>query len=298
MITMSSIQESGRWRCARIIAAALLLALSLGGCSAVRLVYNQADALVYWWLDGHLDFDGAQTLRVREGITQWFSWHRRSQLPEYAALLERAATEAAAPTTPEQACRWFEVVRERADIAMQQVLPVAAQVAGTLHAEQLQRLARKQAESIGEFRREYLQPDAAERRAASVERAIERAEQLYGRLDAAQRAQVAAAVTASPFDPQRWLAERQRRQRDLLQALTTVVATRGGSDAARVQLQGVWQRARHSPDEAYLRYAEGLDRYNCEFAAQLHNTSTREQREALQRRLRGWETDLRRLASD
>ncbi len=294
---MSSIQESGRWRCARIIAAALLLAVSLGGCSAVRLAYNQADALVYWWLDGHLDFDGSQTLRVRDGISHWFAWHRRSQLPDYAALLERAATEAASDTTPEQACRWFEVVRERADLAVQQVLPGAAQVAGTLRAEQLQRLARKQAETVEEFRREYLQPDVAARRAASVERAVERAEQLYGRLDAAQRAQVAAAVAASPFDPQRWLAERQRRQRDLVQALTAVAAARGGAEAAS-PLQGVWQRARRSPDEAYARYAEGLERYNCDVAAQLHNASTREQREALQRRLRGWEADLRRLASD
>ena len=179
---------------------------------------------------------------------------------------------------------------------MQQALPAAAQVAATLRPAQLQRLARKQAETNEAFRKEYLQADPAERREASIERAVERAEELYGRLDPVQRGRIAAAVAASPFDPERWLGERQRRQRDLLQALGDS-ASRADAEAARPLLQGVWQRARRSPDEGYARYAEALERYNCGFAAQLHNITTREQRESLLRRLKGWESDLRRLAA-
>jgi hypothetical protein len=36
------------------------LALALGGCSALRLSYNNAPTLLYWWLDGYADFDKSQ----------------------------------------------------------------------------------------------------------------------------------------------------------------------------------------------------------------------------------------------
>ena len=54
---------------ARIIGA-LLLASALAACSSVRLAYNNLPTLSYWWLDGYVDFDGAQTPRVREDLGQ------------------------------------------------------------------------------------------------------------------------------------------------------------------------------------------------------------------------------------
>ena len=38
--------------------------LLLAGCSAVRLAYNQAPDLMYWWLNGYVDFD-AEAGRAR-----------------------------------------------------------------------------------------------------------------------------------------------------------------------------------------------------------------------------------------
>ena len=297
MITMSSMLQSGRWRTLRIIAAALLLCGVLGGCSMLRLAYSQAGQVAYWWLDSYVDFDSEQTVRVREGLAQWFAWHRKSQLPDYAALLDRAAEESLADTTPERACRWFDLLRERTDVAVRQGLPAVAGVLATLRPEQLARLARKQASTNEELRDEYLQANPVKRREASVKRAVERAEQLYGRLDAAQRAQVAAVVAVSPFDPERWLAERQRRQRDVLQTASTLAAAGIAGEAGTTAVLGVWQRIQHSPDESYVSYAHALERYNCEAAAQLHNATSPEQREALRRRLKGWEADLRQLVA-
>ena len=61
-----------RLRCfwlARIIGV-LLAAAVLAACSAVKLAYNNLPELSYWWLDGYLDFDGAQTPRVRDELTE------------------------------------------------------------------------------------------------------------------------------------------------------------------------------------------------------------------------------------
>ena len=93
------------------------LCVALGACSALRIGYSQAPDLSYWWLDRYVDFNSAQTPRVRDALQQWFAWHRRSQLPDYAALLARAQAELAADTTPARVCEWQGEVVKRARTA-------------------------------------------------------------------------------------------------------------------------------------------------------------------------------------
>ncbi len=285
-----------RWlRSWRIIAACLLLALA--GCSALRLAYTQAGEFAYWWLDGYVDFDGDQTLRTREAITRWFAWHRRAELPDYVSLLDRAAAEAGQDATPAQACRWFEEVRQRIDRAVDHALPDAAAIAASFSREQLNRLERKQAKNNAEFRDDFLQPDPAERREEAADRVVERAEQLYGPLDRSQRERTAQAMSASPFEPERWLAERQRRQRHLLLTLRQVQAGALSRPSAAEALRNHWQEVKRSPDAAYQRYQQRLETANCELLSKIHNDTTPEQRQEAQRKLRGWAADLRRLAT-
>ncbi len=59
----------------------------------LKLGYGQASGFGFRWLDRYADFDDAQSLRLRTGLDEWFAWHRRSQLPDYADLLARARTE-------------------------------------------------------------------------------------------------------------------------------------------------------------------------------------------------------------
>jgi hypothetical protein len=289
---------SSRWGGVLRWIIAALLGLALGGCSAVRFGYNQAPDLAYWWLDGYADFDEAQTLRAREGIRRWFEWHRRTQLPDYALLLARAQADALVDGTPEQACRWWQQIRERADQALAEALPAAAEVIPLLTPVQLQHIERRQAKSNDEFRAEYLKADAAGRLEASVERAIDRAEFLYGRLDDAQRERVARLVAASPFDAELWLAERRQRQQEALALLRRISNERPGHDAALAMLRAYADRLNRSPREEYRRYAQRLTTFNCSFAAALHNDTTAAQRRALAERLKGWENDLRALAAD
>ncbi|WP_242616780.1 DUF6279 family lipoprotein [Rivibacter subsaxonicus] len=269
----------------------------LTGCSALRLGYSQGPTIAYWWLDSYLDFDSTQKQPVRDALGQWFAWHRKTELPQLAAILDRAAVDVMSDATTAQACRWSDEIRLRLDAAVEHALPGAAEVALLLRPEQLDALRKRQARANEEFREEYMQPRPEARAKADLERAVERSEMLYGRLDAAQRERFAQIIAASPFDPERWLAERQRRQRDLLQALQQIQSAGLGRAEALAALRGYWQRARRSPDEIYGRYAQQLNAYNCAAAAQLHNLTTPAQREHARARLRGWEADLRALAS-
>lgn len=269
----------------------------LGGCSALRFGYNQAPDLVYWWLDGYADFDDAQTPRVRDAIADWFQWHRRTQLPDYAALLARAQADVLADTTPERTCAWWGELRKRGDTAFEHAVPLAAGIAVTLAPAQLKHVERRYAKANDEFRDEYLSADPKERLAKTAKRAIERAETLYGRLDEPQRARVAEAMAASPFDPALWLDERRRRQRDALEVLRRITSDPAASDQAVVALRAWAQRVERSPQPAYRRYSEQLTQFNCSFSAALHNSTNPAQRQAAAAKLKGWEGDLRALAA-
>jgi hypothetical protein len=281
----------------RIIGAALLLAALAVGCSTVRFGYSQGPELAYWWFDRYLDFPEEQSPAVRDALADWFAWHRRTQLPDYAVQLERMRGELRADATPQQMCRWYGELRQRSDLAIEQALPMLAEMLRAMTPAQLAYLNRQYAKRNREFREEFLQDDGQERMEASIKRAVERFENLYGRLDAPQRDAIAKAVQASPFDAERWAQERESRQRDVVQTAMRLHAERASPAQAVAQVRGLAQRWQRSPDPAYRAYADRLTQYNCAFAATVHNATTAAQREAAARRMRGWAEDARSLAA-
>ena len=269
----------------------------VSACSALRIGYSTAPDLTYWWLDRYVDFDGAQTPRVRAGLAQWFMWHRRNQLPEYAALLARAQAEVVADTTPARACEWQAEVIRRANTAFDRAVPAAADIVLSITPAQIAHIERRYAKVNDEFRDDYLQPEPAKRAAATLKRTVDRAEMLYGNLDDGQRARMAASLARSPFDAELWLAERRLRQQDALQVLSKLTTDKATREQAQLALRAYADRIEHSPHEAYGRYTARLNEFNCAFAAALHNGTSAAQRRHAAKTLAGWEGDLRALAA-
>jgi hypothetical protein len=276
-----------------IIGVAIAL---LAGCSAWRLGYLQGAELTYWWLERYIDFDDAQEPRAREAIAEWFGWHRSTQLPEYATLLARVQAEIAQPASPAQICRWNETIQERMDRAFEHALPALAEFTRAMTPHQLSHLERKYARNIKQFRKDFLQSDARDRREAQVKRVVDRAETLYGRLNAAQRERIDQLTAQSPLDAEGWLVERQRRQAEAVQTLRRLSTERAGAEHAQAELKRLYGEMFRSPRATYRAYQQRLVQYNCDFAAQVHNLSTPEQRAAAVKRLKGWEDDVRGLA--
>jgi hypothetical protein len=273
----------------------LLLAL-LNGCTAVRLGYNNGQQLAWWWLDGYVDFNREQAPQVKAAIDRWFDWHRPTQLPEYAALLATAQLQITEPTTPAAACRWQTVVRDKLEPAIDRALLQLAELLPGMGEAQFKRIEQRYAKSLDEMRTDYMQPDPAQRSKASIKRATDRAEQIYGSLDEAQLRVVSAGVAASPFDPQAWMAERKNRQRDNLATLRRLALERADTDQRVAALRTLAERIERSPDPAYRAYQQRLLEFNCAQAAQLHNSTSLAQRQKAREKLKGWEEDMRALA--
>jgi hypothetical protein len=283
-----------------IIRWLLLCAVALSGCSAVRVGYNQAPTLAWWWLDSYMDFNAEQAPQVKDALHEWFAWHRATQLSDYANLLAAAQLQVLQPATATQVCRWSDELRTRIDTAFAQGVPLAAELLPSLSAEQLAYLERRYRKSNLEFQEDFLQAQPDERLKASVKRAIDRAEMLYGRLDERQRQQIAAGVAASPFDPAAWFTERQAVQAEVLQTLGRLTAggpARADHASNLAGLRALAQRVQRAPAGAYRSYQQRLIEYNCAFVAQVHNSTTAAQRQVARGKLKDWEEDLRVLAA-
>ncbi|HET7060871.1 MAG TPA: DUF6279 family lipoprotein [Nitrosospira sp.] len=274
----------------------LVLVLStLAGCSVVRFGYNQADHLTYWWIDRFVDFNDAQKPRVREALAQWFSWHRRSHLPGYAALLVNSQNLVLEDITPERTCGLWTDLRGYMDSAFERALPMTAEFVLTLTPQQIQNIERRYAKINEEFSDEHLQSNEARRLKKSIKRTIERAEFFYGDLDKAQEAFIAEWVTRSPYDVNIWNKERHRRQQDLVQVLQRLNVENSTQDKAKAVLRAYLERIYSSSDENYRKYAEQVWIYNCAFVANLHNTMTVAQRKNAVKKLKDWESEIRAL---
>lgn len=264
-------------------------------CSAVRLSYDQGPVLAYWWLDGYADFNAEQSPGVKAALDDWFAWHRASQLPDYAQALAAMGTLAVDKVTAPQVCAVIESWQQRGERAFERAVPAIAEQLRTLSPDQIRQIERQNQRKYKDAVADYLQPDLAVRQKVNFERALDRAETMYGKLDEAQRRRFAADLSASPFNPEVWLNERSLRLADAVRSLRQWQAER--SDAATVQagLRRMSAELLQSPRADYRAYSSKLMAANCNLLATLHNSTSPAQRRHAVAQLKGWEQDLRAL---
>ena len=277
--------------------AIIALLFLLSSCSMLRLGYDQGPQLVWWWLDGYVNFSNEQTPHAKEAIRKWFAWHRTTQLPEYAAWLSTLRSQIGDPATPAQICGWSEELRNTIAPALDHTMQLGAPLVPNLGEAQWRSIEQRYAKGNDEFRRDFLQPHAEERLAASIKRIVKRVENIYGSIDEAQHRLIVAGIEASPFDPEAWLAERQRRQHETLLTLRRLAAEQAETEHVIAALRGLIERVQRSNDRDYRAYQVKLTEYNCAFIATVHNSTTPIQRQHAHDKLKGWETDLRKLST-
>ena len=278
------------------IIVAVALSLALSACSAIKLGYNALPELAYFWLDGYADFNEQQEPLVRGEIARLHAWHRRQELPRLAQLVAQMEQLAPQEITPQQACNVVSDVQARMQVALDLLGPAVGTVAVSFTEPQLHHMERKFRRSNDKFRKEWVTASAAEVQERRFDQTLDRLEMIYGRLDEPQRAVLRQGLAQSSYDAARILADRQRRQQDLLQVLRQVSRSHVTPEEARAQLHAWLDRALHAPDPAYRTWQEGLVQEGCRIFSAVHHSTTPAQREQAVKRLRAYQRDFRDLS--
>ncbi|MGF6528595.1 DUF6279 family lipoprotein [Variovorax sp. PvP013] len=278
-------------------AAALVLGAALCGCSAVKLTYDNAPTVGYWWLDSYVDFRDDQTPVVRARLAELLAWHRANELPTLVALLEDAARRAPDGVAPSEVCAVGDALRQRlVATARQAAAPTAELVAG-LDDAQLQRLEEKFAKNNAAYAKDWLAPGPEKQHRKRYDKDLERFEDFYGRLDEAQRALLREFADRSVFDPRRVDAERRRRQREVLAWLRDPAHRAMPEAEMRAAIDTYARDFLQPAPGAWRDHQETLQQENCRKVAALHEATRPEQRERAARRLQAYAQDLRELAA-
>ena len=73
------------------VTLALGLACTAVACSSLRLAYQNADTYLFFRANSYLDLDPKASDELDERVNEFFAWHRKNALPQYARLSEEAA---------------------------------------------------------------------------------------------------------------------------------------------------------------------------------------------------------------
>ena len=275
----------------------LLALVALTGCSTIKLVYNQSDDLLYWWVDSYADLQDGQKQLTRDTLTELQRWHRQQQLPEYIALLQKMRAMAPNDITPAQVCAITEDMKTSFTTVLRFVEPASTRLAVQLKPEQLRSVRKRFDKTNKDWRKDWLDPDAEDRLHYRNKQALNRLEDFYGRLDTPQRDVLRRWLSESVFDPVLSYAERERRQADTMQTLQRMAQEGSATAQAQALWHGLMERALNSPNERYRAYNRVLWQENCEGFAKLHNSTTPAQRKRMVESLQGYENDFRILTS-
>jgi len=286
-------------RRAPIAALLILAALLLQACSAVRVGYGNANSLARWWLDQYLDFSPEQNQLVEDRLTRLHAWHRRSELPGYAAFLVEARVLIDRPTTTADALRLGDDIVLRIRRLADKALPDLADLFLNLIPAQIDQLAARFAERNKAYVKDAAVDDSeAARHEARAKRLLSRAEYWFGNLSEVQEKEFRRLIAAQPSGANFWYEERLRRQRELVDIARRIQRERPGREAALALLRDYANRFDTPPDAARRATADALRRNTAELAIALHAMTTPAQRNHARDRIDDLVRDITELSGE
>lgn len=278
----------------RIIARNFLLALSallLSACSLVNVAYNNADTAVYWYLDDYFDFNSSQRALFDQGTQRIYVWHRKAEVPKYAALCSEAALRVEAGLRSGD-LDWLEnALRTRFNVLANHSAGDLASVFATMEPGQLANLDKKFAKSNAKFIKEHLSGSPDQREGKRIKESLARIEDWVGDLRPDQEASVAALLKAMPPIADHRHAHRLARQK----AIREIFAARLPRDKLEAALNHWminWEGGRTAEHERI--WGQWLEQ-NRQLILRLNAMLTPQQRAHLSSKLRRFAEDFNRL---
>lgn len=269
--------------------------MALASCTLARFGYEMLPWIATWQLDRHLSLDEAQRQLVSERLEALHAWHRQTQLPRYAKLVDTGLERLGPSVSADDMAGWRSLMLTQWADPAQRIAPDMADLALMLKPAQIDRLEKRLAEATADLRRKNLDAAPARRLESRIERWQERLQWLLGELSAAQARELRRLATQYPSDEAAWLEEREARNAKLIGLLRRIERERPGRGAAVGMcaefLLGFWL----SDDPARARRLEANAANGDRVSAIMLSAASASQREHMRTKLRDIEADFMRM---
>jgi hypothetical protein len=273
----------------------LILCLVLQACGAIKLTYNNADTLLYFWLDSYVDVSLDQKPRIRDELVALQQWHRKTQLPVFVGMAQTLQKQVQGDVTAALLCSNADQALALIPPLTNYLEPTVLWLATSLSADQLVAIQKKIDKTNKDWRKDWMPAKSQDLIKKTEKNIRDRLEPLYGSLTEGQLQLLRDTIPQSPFNDNTALAERLRQQKDLMDTLKTIQQKNLTASEAKVPLSQFLLRTQESPDTAYKAYAARVKQHNCNLFARLHNTMSAQQRAFALDTLKGYEQDFRAL---
>ncbi len=282
-----------RFRPFYLAALALCLLLS-SGCSMVRTGYGHVDSVAAWMVHDYFDLNADQRDLFAQRFERLHSWHRQTQLPEYAQFLTAIQTRARRGLREGDMLWLVDGLKQRyARIAVHSAAD-AADLLATLTPEQIETFRQQMDKANRKFMREHRINDSeTERRKVVRERTLSQLRDWVGPLSDAQQAKIGAMLQTMPLVDKLRHEDRLRRQREFL-ALLEIRSSERRIFAQRLRdwLEN-WEAGR-SPEQT--RQFDESWKKRAELYAAVDQMLTATQRTHLTSKLQDYIDDFRELS--
>ncbi len=270
------------------VTLAFAAAWLLAGCTALRLAYDNADTYLLFRANSYLDLDAKSSDELDERIDEFFAWHRRIALPQYARMADDAAKRVAKGLSREDLVWSYDSLVAQARQSLRYAAERVAPLLDRLTPQQVAHMEKRFADDNRKFAREYLRGSEAERRKRRAKRIEERLEDWVGNLSSVQAEKVRQFSERTPLYDELRAKDRQRMQAEFVDMIR--------KREAQKRLPDWITNWDHGRDPAHLAASE---RYRQEFLAlllELDRTLAPEQRNRAAANFRRYAEDFRVLA--
>ena len=275
-----------RWASTLVL---LWAAVTLGGCSGVRMVYDNIDTFIRWRLLQFLDVHGEQADQLDERIAGFLRWHRKNALPKYARDADEAASRLSDGLSQDDLVWGYDAVvahaRESVRAAAEQMAPLLDR----LTPEQIRHMEQRIAEENRKFARENLRGSERQRRRQRAERIVERMEEWVGPLSQAQVERVQQYSARAPL-----LGEMRDRDNKRLQSEVLAIIRAREARKRLPERVANWERDR---EPAFVAARAATQKEFEAMLIDLDRLGSAEQRARLVAELRRYAGEFRALAA-
>lgn len=264
------------------------LAWLLAACTGLRLAYENADTYLYFRANSYLDLDPKAADELDERIDEFFAWHRRNALPQYARLAEDAAKRVTKGLSREDLVWGYDSLVAHARQSLRVAAERIAPLLDRLTPQQIAYMEKRFAEDNRKFAREYLRGSEADRRKRRAKRLEQRLEDWVGNLSPVQLEKVRQFSERTPLYD-----ELRARDRERMQAEFVGMVRKREAQKRLPDWIANWERGR---DPAHLAASERFRQDYFTLVFEIDKTLTPQQRNRAAANFRRYAEDFTVLA--